>query len=158
MMDRMDATPALTEPLEHALDDDSFTPRLLALLSNALIWAQSQAMREQAGLATNDWRVISALASHPGLSAKEISETLAVNKAVISTSARVLADRGLIVHTDGPRGSRPMYLTAAGAAIHDELLPIAKRGLDLIEDELGADGAQELNALLLRLTERARAL
>ncbi|MFV0406245.1 MAG: MarR family winged helix-turn-helix transcriptional regulator [Propioniciclava sp.] len=152
----LERTDVITEPLTDVLDEQEFTPRLLALLSNALVWAQSRAFREELGLATNEWRVLSALASQPGLSASEISEALSVNKAVVSTSVNALASADYVVLVDGPRNTRPMYLTEAGKAAHDRMLPIALRGQQLIDAELGADGRRELNALLQKLTERVR--
>ena len=56
----------VTEPLSNAIDPDHFTPRLLALLSNALVWRESHELRRRFGLGTNDWRVISSLALRPG--------------------------------------------------------------------------------------------
>ena len=57
---------AVTEPLSDVLEPDGFTPRLLALLSNALVWRESHELRRRFGLGTNDWRVISAVATRPG--------------------------------------------------------------------------------------------
>ncbi|MFC6357484.1 MarR family winged helix-turn-helix transcriptional regulator [Luethyella okanaganae] len=151
-------TDIVTEALPGALDDGAFTPRHLALLSNALVWAQSQAFRQEFALATNEWRVLSALASRPGQSATEISESLSANKAVISASVNTLAARGLLVLVDGARRSRALYLTGDGAEMHDRMAPIAMRGQRLIEEELGPAELSELNALLQRLTERARRL
>ncbi|MBU4466313.1 MAG: hypothetical protein KKH75_10765, partial [Actinobacteria bacterium] len=64
----------VTDPLPNAIDTDHFTPRLLALLSNALVWRESHELRRRYGLGTNDWRVISTLAVRPGVSATEIAE------------------------------------------------------------------------------------
>ncbi len=75
------AEPAIVEPLEDTVDPENFTPRLVALLSNALVWRESSGLRERFRLGTNDWRVISALATRPGSSATEISEFLGLNKA-----------------------------------------------------------------------------
>ncbi|WP_426322418.1 MarR family winged helix-turn-helix transcriptional regulator [Microbacterium sp. E-13] len=148
----------VTEPLGHALDPESFTPRLLALLSNALVWRESHELRRRFGLGTNEWRVISALAIRPGASATEISEFLAVNKAIVSKSVGVLVDRGLLVLSDGPRGSRPLYLTESGAEMHDDMLPISMRGQDLILSHVSGDDVERFNALLHRMLEELRDL
>lgn len=109
-------------------------------------------------MSTHEWRVLAALAHDPGQSASEISASLSVNKALISTAVNRLAADRLIVLVDGPRRSRRMYLTAAGVRMHDRLAPIAQRGFDLIAEELDAEGVRALNSLLRRLTERAREL
>ncbi|WP_110588194.1 MarR family winged helix-turn-helix transcriptional regulator [Microbacterium suaedae] len=148
---------ARTEPLDDALATDEFTPRLLALLSNALVWRESQELRREVGLGTNDWRIVSALAIRPGASASEVSEFLGVNKAVISKSVSTLADRRLILLGEGPRGSRPMFLTEAGVEMHHVMKPISQRGEDLILEGMAPDETRELNALLRRMLERVRA-
>lgn len=146
----------VVEPLDDAIDPDVFTPRLLALLSNALVWRESHELRRRFGLGTNEWRVISALASRPGASATEISEFLVVNKAIVSKSVSVLVERGLLVLSDGPRGSRPLYLSAGGADLHGEMLPVSMRGQELILSHVSESDIEQLNALLHRMLEELR--
>jgi len=141
----------ITEPLPNVIDSDNFTPRLLALLSNALVWRESRLLRQAFKLGTNDWRVISALSIRPGATSTEISEFVAMNKAVVSKSVNTLIARGLIAPADGPRGSRPLYLTESGAEMHDRMLPISLRGQEIVLSDLTEQEVAQLNALLLRL-------
>ena len=154
----IDMTDVVTERIDTAIDTEEFTPRLLALLTNALVAAQTRGFRNEAGMSTHEWRVLAALAHDPGQTASEISTSLSVNKALISSAVNRLAADRLIVLVDGPRRSRPMYLTVEGVRMHDRLAPIARRGHSLIEAQLDEAGVRELNALLRRLTERAREL
>ncbi|WP_051628725.1 MarR family winged helix-turn-helix transcriptional regulator [Arthrobacter sp. UNC362MFTsu5.1] len=128
------------------------------MLSNALVWRESQELRRQFQLGTNDWRVISALASRPGASATEVTEFLGLNKAVVSKSVNTLLERQLLLLIDGPRGSRPMYLTQAGAEMHDAMLPISMRGQEIILADLSSGEVEQLNLLLRRMLEKAREL
>lgn len=146
-----------TEPLDHSIDPENFTPRLLALLSNALVYRESQELLNRFDLGTNDWRVISALALRPGASATEISDFIGVNKAVVSKSVNRLLGRHLIVLIDGPRGSRPMFLTKDGVEMHDEMLPVSLRGQEIILDEMPAADIARLNELLRTMLWRLRA-
>lgn len=146
----------VTEPLENVIDPDGFTPRLLALLSNALVWRESHELRRRFGLGTNDWRVISALALRPGSSATEVSEFLGVNKAVVSKSVSVLTTQGLIVLLDGPRGSRPMYLTPSGAAMHNAMMPVSMRGQEIILEGLSQADVDRLHVLLTNMLQKLR--
>ncbi|MFT4307644.1 MAG: MarR family winged helix-turn-helix transcriptional regulator [Microbacterium sp.] len=146
------------EPLAVTVDPENFTPRLLALLSNALVWRESNELRRRFGLGTNDWRVISVLALRPGSPATEVSEFIGVNKAVVSKSVTTLLRRGLIVLMDGPRGSRPMYLTAAGVEMHDDMLPISMRGQEIVLAHLSEAEIERLNSLLRRMLVDARQL
>jgi DNA-binding MarR family transcriptional regulator len=149
---------AVDRPLADIIDPDNFTPRLLALLSNALVWRESHELRRRFGLGTNDWRIISALAIRPGSSATEVSEFLGLNKAVISKAVVKLVDQDLVLLVDGPRGSRPMYLTGAGARMHDAMLPISMRGQEIILADLSPDDVERLNSLLRRMLEKTREL
>lgn len=148
---------AVTEPLADVLEPDGFTPRLLALLSNALVWRESHELRRRFGLGTNDWRVISAVATRPGTSATEVSDFLGVNKAVVSKSVNTLLERGMLLLSDGPRGSRPMYLSEAGAEMHHLMRPISVRGQEIILDGLTEAETERFNALLRDMLARIRA-
>lgn len=146
----------VTEPLGTVIDPDEFTPRLLALLSNALVYRESHELRRQFKLGTNEWRVISALSMRPGMSATEVCEFLGMNKAVVSRSVTRLQLRELIVLSDGPRGSRPLYLTRAGAEMHDKMLPVSMRGHEIITAGLEASEVAALNELLRGMLSRIR--
>lgn len=146
----------VVEPLAETIDPETFTPRLLALLSNALVWRESQQLRHHFGLGTNEWRVISALALRPGSSATAVCEFLGMNKAIVSRSANILGERGLIALDDGPRGSRPMFLTSAGAAMHDAMMPISLEGQAIVLSDLTAQEVSILNDLLQRMLKRTR--
>ncbi len=148
----------VTEPLPNSIDPDHFTPRLLALLSNALVWRESHELRRRFGLGTNDWRVISSLGLRPGMSATEIADFAAMNKAVVSKSVSVLTERRLIVLLDGPRGSRPMFLTRAGAEMHELMMPISLRGQEIMLSHLAPDDITRLNDLLLAMLQETREL
>ena len=148
----------ILEPLPNVVASDYFTPRLLALLSNALVWRESMLLRQEFNLGTNDWRVISALATRPGSSATEVTEFLAMNKAVVSKAVNTLIERDLISSTDGPRGSRMLYLTGDGAEMHDKMLPISLEGEEIILAELNPKEVRQLHALLDKLMVRLPAL
>lgn len=144
----------ITEPLADVIDSENFTPRLLALLSNALVWRESRLLRQAFNLGTNDWRVISALSIRPGATSSDISEFVAMNKAVVSKSVNTLIARELIVPADGKRGSRHLYLTRAGADMHDRMKPISLQGQEIVLSDLSADEVRQLNHLLARLLQK----
>ena len=148
----------IVEPLDNVLDPVNFTPRLLTLLTNALVWRESHQLRRQFGLGTNDWRVISALAMRPGLSATEVCDFIGVNKAIVSKSVNGLVERDLIALGGGPRGSRSMYLTSEGAVIHDQMLPISAQGQEIVLSELTPEEIDRLNTLLRRMLKKTREL
>jgi DNA-binding MarR family transcriptional regulator len=150
-----DAVPGgILEPLDNVLATDDFTPRLLALISNALVWRESSLLRREFNLGTNDWRVISALAVCPGATATYVSDFLILNKAVVSKAVTTLIARDLVVSTGGPRGSRHLYLTPAGGVMHDKMMPISLKGEEIILSDLNSDEIHQLNGLLARLLSK----
>ena len=146
------------EPLKDVVSTDDFTPRLLALISNALVWRESYLLRQEFDLGTNDWRVISALAVTPGATATYVSEFVAMNKAVVSKAVTTLISRNLVVSTGGARGSRHLYLTASGVEMHDKMKPISLRGEEIILSDLSTEEIGQLNSLLTRLLLKTPAL
>ena len=146
---------AIAAPLPNVIDSNEFTPRLISLLSNSLVWRESSILRARFGLGTNDWRVIAALAIRPGAMASEISEFLAMNKAIVSKSVGVLTDRGLIVQVEDTGRSRQLFLTPEGAEMHDAMLPISMRGQEIVLADLTDEEVTQLNQLLRRLLARA---
>jgi len=145
---------AIVEPLHDVVSTDTFTPRLLALISNALVWRESSLLRSEFNLGTNDWRVISALAVTPGATATYVSDFVAMNKAVVSKAVTTLIARNLVVSTDGARGSRHLYLTPAGAEMHDMMMPISLKGEEIILSDLSSSEIRQLNGLLTRLLSK----
>jgi DNA-binding MarR family transcriptional regulator len=145
---------AISTPMPTVIDSDNFTPRLISLLSNSLVWRESSLLRARFGLGTNDWRVIAAVAIRPGVTASEISEFVAMNKAIVSKSVGVLTDRRLIVQAEESGRSRQLFLTPAGAQMHDAMLPISLRGQEIILGDLTEDEVIRLNELLRRLLRR----
>ncbi len=148
------AAEVITEPLRDVVDSENFTPRLLHLISNALVWRESRLLRNEFNLGTNDWRVISAISIRPGATSTEISEFVAMNKAIVSKSVNTLIARELIVPADGRRGSRHLYLTRAGADMHDRMKPISLQGQEIVLSDLTADEVAQLNHLLVRLLKQ----
>lgn len=144
----------ITHPLDEVITSDGFTPRLLALLSNALVWRESQLFRQAFNLGTNDWRVISTLASRPGSSATDVSDYVGMNKAVVSKAVNTLMDRDLIVAKEGPRGSRPLFLTKAGAQMHDAMMPISLAGEEILLSDLTKEETAQLTKLLQKLLKK----
>lgn len=143
--------PPVREALIDVIDSEAFVPRLLALLSNALVWRESMLLRGEFGLGTNDWRVLSALAVRPGITATDVSEFLVMNKAVVSKAVNVLISRNLITSTDGPRGSRNLFLTPPGVEMHNKMLPISLAGEDILLSQLSLEEAAQLRVLLGKL-------
>jgi DNA-binding MarR family transcriptional regulator len=92
------------------------------------------------------------------MAATDVAEFTSMNKAVVSKSVGVLTDRRLIELSDGPRGSRPMFLTRAGAEMHDLMMPVSLRGQEIVLSHLEPAQITQLNDLLLAMLKETRAL
>lgn len=147
----VDGVELVVSSLPDLIDSEAFTPRLIALLSNALVWRESHLLRNQFDLGTNDWRVISALAIKPGATATDISDFLVLNKAVVSKAVNTLISRELISSTEGARGSRNLYLTTEGARVHDQMLPISLSGEEILLSGLSSREQAQLRKLLSKM-------
>ncbi len=148
----------VAERLPRTIERDDYTPALLGLLSNVLVWGGSRVFRHMHGVGTNEWRIVSALGNHPGATSGELCEILGINKSIASKSVNVLLDRDLIAQVNGPRGSRHLYLTAAGARVHDDFMPIALKRQEILHEKLTPEEVVELNALLVKMLDSAGAM
>ena len=74
-----------------------------------------------------------------------------MNKAVVSKAVNTLIDRKLIAGSDGPRGSRHLYLTPQGAQMHDKMMPISLSGEEIILSRLSEREQAQLRKLLTKM-------
>ncbi|UOQ57379.1 MarR family winged helix-turn-helix transcriptional regulator [Leucobacter allii] len=148
----------VVERLPDTIDRDSYTPALLGLLNNILLWGGSRVFHRRHGIGTNEWRIVSALGNWPGATAKELCELLGINKSVASKSVKLLLEREDIAQLDGPRGSRHLYLTAQGARVHDDCMPIALDRQRILLESLSPEEVGTLNALLVRMLDSSASM
>ena len=148
----------VVDRLPNTIERDHYTPALLGLLNNLLVWGGSRVFQQLHGIGTNDWRGVSALGNHPGSTAAQLCEVLGINKSIVSKSVNLLFDLGMIGQLDGPRGSRHLYLTVQGAKLHDECMPIALKRQEILQESLSADEVRILDELLVRMISSSDAL
>ncbi|MDQ0855706.1 DNA-binding MarR family transcriptional regulator [Arthrobacter sp. V4I6] len=148
----------VTKKLPGTIVRDEYTPALLGLLSNVLVWGGSRVIHKVHGVGTNEWRIISGLGNHPGATSGELCEILGINKSIASKSVNVLLGRDLVAQINGPRGSRHLYLTPEGARVHDDLMPIAIKRQEILHESLTPEEVVQLNSLLVRMLSSAEAM
>lgn len=147
---------AVVAPLDDVIDPDTFTPRLVTLLANAITARESHALRQTFGLGTNEWRILSALARRPGSTGSELATILYVNKSIVSRALRQLERRQLIVVPVGQLRSRSLFLTRQGAEMYQQMRPVSAIGQDIILAGLDPHQITEFNAQLTRMLEALR--
>jgi DNA-binding MarR family transcriptional regulator len=139
--------------LPETIDRDSYTPALVGLVSNMLLWGGSRVFSHLFGLGTNEWRIISALGNHPGSSASELCEVLGINKSIASKAITVLTERRLIAAKDGRWNSRLLFLTPTGAEMHTRMMPVAMERQRLLHRRLDPEEIRVLNQVLLKMLD-----
>lgn len=145
----------VTEKLAHTIDRDSFSPALLGLLNNVLVWGGSRVFNALHDVGANEWRILSALGNYPGATARDLCEILGINKSIASKSIGVLVAAGYVGQAEGRRTSRHLFLTDRGAALHDAIMPIALRRTEILQHRLSRAEVTELNRLLAKMLESA---
>ncbi|HLM03862.1 MAG TPA: MarR family transcriptional regulator [Blastococcus sp.] len=139
------------------LERDRYAPYFLTVIANVVSSSASQVYLRRYGIGVNDWRVVSHLGLDPGCTAQVVSNVLQVDKSVVSRSVKTLVDRGLVAVESTP-GFRRLYLTAEGAALHKEILPVALHRERILLDGLTPEEVDQLLELLRRLQANLPAL
>ncbi len=131
---------------------ESYVPYFLSKLNNSLSWGASRLYREIFGVGLNEWRVLSSLNNEPGIRANRICEMVALNKSVVSRSARALEESGHICNVLED-GRRVLYLTPLGEALHDEIIEVALMRESSLLEGINAEEKAVLCGLLQRMQD-----
>lgn len=81
-------------PDRRVIDRHQFVPHYLGVLANGLIWSQSRHYIEHFGLGINEIRLLTFCAHTPDVTAKEICDSLFMNKSIVSRSVATLVSDG----------------------------------------------------------------
>jgi DNA-binding MarR family transcriptional regulator len=139
------------------IDRERYAPYYLTVIANAISSSASQVYLREFGIGVNDWRVVSHLGLEPGCTAQVISNVLRVDKSVVSRSVKTLVDRGLVAVETTP-GFRRLYLTARGAQVHKDMVPVALERERLLLAGLADAEVDQLLGLLRRVHANLPAL
>ncbi len=110
---------------------DNFLTTMLSQLITRLSSTVTQPYAEQFGLTVPEWRILALLAYARRLPFSELVVQSTSDKALVSRTLRLLEERGLVLlETEGntPRKKLICSVTEAGIALHDEVMPLARRG------------------------------
>lgn len=137
------------------LDLEHFLPYRLSVLSNRVSTAIAQAYSDRFGLSITQWRVMAVLGRYPELSAGEVARRTAMDKVAVSRAVGGLIDDGRLLretHGDDRRRS-VLRLSAAGARVYREIVPLALEFERRLLDGIDAGERDLLFRLLDRLDE-----
>jgi DNA-binding MarR family transcriptional regulator len=143
-----------------ALVLDTFLPYRLSILSNRVSRAIAKRYASAFGLTIPEWRVLAVLRHTPGLTAKQVAEATEMDKVAVSRAvARLVKARRVSASADASDARRQwLRLTAQGQAVYARIAPIALDAEQKLLARLSQKERAQLDALLDRLLDEARAL
>lgn len=135
---------------------DLLTYRLLRL-SNTFGLYSNRRYRQQLDITLPEWRVLSIIALQGTTSARDISRTLATDKAWVGLTVQKLERRGFVRCVADKRDLRRtlISLTRPGQDVHDEILANARRRQKRLLGTLTEADAETLIKCLDRLQAEA---
>lgn len=137
------------------IDIDTYVPYFLIAVNAILSRSASARYQRDFNVGVTEWRVLSWLATEPGIPAARICEVIALDKAAVSRAVARLTEMELIDAVPSPTDprKRSLSLNAAGYDLHDRILEAALQREAVLIDGVDPD---DLNAFLrvMRLLHR----
>jgi DNA-binding MarR family transcriptional regulator len=139
---------------------EHFLPYRLSVLSNTVSGRIAKSYEQRFQLTIPEWRVMAVLGRFPGLTAAEVTERTAMDKVQVSRAVARLKKTARIEQraVEGDRRSRHLFLTDAGRAVYDEIVPLAREYERRVTADLSAAERAQLERLLDKLTAAAMKL
>lgn len=106
------------------------------------------------GLNLSQWRVLAAVADHPGCTASQVVEVTPMDKGIVSRAVSYLIERNLVERRASPSDGRVshLFLTPEGDAVYAALVAAIDReqasGRGLLPPAVEAEALQLLHGLI----------
>ncbi len=138
------------------LDLERFLPYRLSVVSERLSGAIARLYQTRFDLSIPEWRVLAIVGRHGPVTATEVGQKSQMDKVRVSRAIARLVAMDRLTQTPDPTDRRRKHLafTAAGAAIHREIVPLARA----VEARVLADLGVEESHLDTTLTALERTL
>ena len=109
------------------VDAEQYTPYFLTSVYSSLSRGASSIYLKRFGVGVTEWRVLSWIATEPGVTASRICEVIALDKAAVSRAVAKLLSMDMLIVTSPTRDPRrkSLRLNEAGQQLHDQILEIA---------------------------------
>lgn len=143
-------------PAKDVLKLDSYWPYQLVVLADAISRRTAAIVREKADLNLSQWRVLAAIAEHPGRTANDVVRITPMDKGIVSRATKALLEAGWVRREASQEDGRisHLYLTVSGERLYRELLPAVEAISEEARKLLGADREAEFLATLQELKTR----
>jgi DNA-binding MarR family transcriptional regulator len=136
---------------------NGFVPYRLSIASNTVSDTIAGAYRSLFGLTIPEWRLVTVLAEHEGITQLDLGEATRMDKVTVSRAAVGLADRGLVKRTPNPNDKRShlLSLTKDGWSLYGQVAPKALALEDAVLAGFDKAEVAQLMSMLERLEEAA---
>lgn len=161
-----DSPPSPAHTPWHDLDEagstltvDAFITTMLSEVGNALRRTLTQTYAQQFDLSVSEWRVLSLVAHAGQIAFSELVVRSTSDKALVSRTLKLLEQRGLVqLQSEGntPRKKVFCAVTAAGQALHDQAIPIARQRQAAAIRTLAPDERDAMFGALVKLRAYCR--
>ncbi|MEA3262747.1 MAG: MarR family winged helix-turn-helix transcriptional regulator [Pseudomonadota bacterium] len=137
-----------------------FLPYLMSVTTNAVSDMIAGEYRARFGLKIPEWRVMAVLGDAGAQTQRSLVGATRMDKVAVNRACKVLEDRGLVARSPNADDGRSHHieLTAAGKAVHGEIMPLALDMERRLFASLSATELKDFKALLARITARVAEL
>jgi DNA-binding MarR family transcriptional regulator len=132
-----------------------FLPYRRSVTSNAVSQRIAQEYRNRWGLSVPEWRVMAVLGDSGAHTQRELTTMTIMDKVAVNRACKVLEERGLAVRKPNAQDGRShlLELTAAGQAMHGQIMPLALEMERRLFTTFTDDEIEGFRSLLGRLRE-----
>jgi DNA-binding MarR family transcriptional regulator len=132
---------------------DRWIPAHLLRLGNGMSRSASRLYLAMFGVGVIEWRILSILSYTSYVTAQTICDEIALDRAAASRSIHVLEERGLVRVADDVTDNRkrPITMTTAGKALHDQIYEIASKRVRLLMRGFSQEETETLLAMFRRM-------
>ena len=137
-----------------------FLPYLMSVTTNAVSDMIAGEYRARFGLKIPEWRVMAVLGDAGAQTQRMLVGATRMDKVAVNRACKVLEERGLVGRSPNSADGRSHHieLTAAGRAVHAEIMPLALDMEKRIFASLSAAEVAQLKDLLARINARVNEL
>jgi DNA-binding MarR family transcriptional regulator len=149
--------PAVSRPQNPLMIDDSPFFQIIRLVNLTAKPFNTRFSREYS-LTLNEWRVMMALASYPGLAAHELAQLIGIDKMSISRAVRRMGGMGRLSRDPDPGDRRRtlLRLTPKGYEVFMAIAPAARQREQTLFSALAEDEQRQLRRLLRKIEDNVR--
>lgn len=137
-----------------------FLPYLMSVSTNAVSDMIAGEYRARFGLKIPEWRVMAVLGDAGAQTQRSLVGATRMDKVAVNRACKVLEERGLLARSPNAADGRSHHieLTAAGRAVHAEIMPLALEMEKRIFASLSPAEVAQFKDLLARITKRVSEL